>query len=63
MKKANDQRTVEALEQIIQLVEEQYPEIQLVTERSIAEELSTEAKQRLIVAERGQPERPSCSKR
>lgn len=63
MKKANDQRTVEALEQIIQLVEEQYPDIQLVTERSLAEELSTEAKQRLIVAERGQPDRSSCSKR
>jgi hypothetical protein len=53
MKKANDQKTVEALEQIIQLVQERYPDIQLVTESSIAEELSPEARQRLIVAERG----------
>ena len=53
MKKANDQKTVEALEQIIQLVQERYPDIQLVTESSKAEELSPEARQRLIVAERG----------
>lgn len=53
MKKANDQKTVQALEEIISHIRAQYSDLQLVTDPSIADELGAEARQHVIVAERG----------
>lgn len=58
MKKANEQKTVEALEHVIQHIQQHYPDIQLIVEASVADELGIETRQQLVVAERGAFELP-----
>jgi hypothetical protein len=54
MKKANDTKTVEALEQIILYIKSKHSGIQLIVEDSIADELSTSARHNILVTDRGE---------
>lgn len=62
MKKANDPKTVEALKHIIEHIHQHHPDLQLIAEPSIVEELGNEASKDVLSVERGGPkEQRICS--
>lgn len=53
MKKANDPKTVEALKLIIKHIRDNHPDLQLIAEPSIVEELDEASSKDLLAVDRG----------
>lgn len=53
MKKANDPKTVEALKLIIRYIRDNHPDLQLIAEPSIVEELDELSSKGLLAIDRG----------